>query len=64
MGRGQTERRQILAALAAGSPQAEQPLDQLRWRQPALAAFDHHARIHHRRRTAGPERLDQNGTPP
>ena len=32
--------RQVLTALAAGSPEAEQPLHQLGWQQPALAPLD------------------------
>lgn len=55
--------RQILAALAARGPQAEQTFDQLGRRQTALAALDHHARVQHRRSTAGSERLDQQRHP-
>jgi hypothetical protein len=54
---------QILAALAARGPEREQPLDQLRRRQAALAALDHHLPVEHRRGAARPERLDHQRHP-
>jgi hypothetical protein len=54
---------QILAALAARGPEREQPLDQLRRRQAALAALDHHPPVEHRRGAARPERLDHQRHP-
>jgi hypothetical protein len=55
--------RQVLTALAARSPKAEQPLHQLRGSEPALAPLDDYAGVHHRGRAAGAERLDQQRHP-
>jgi hypothetical protein len=55
--------RQVLAALAARSPKAEQPLRQLRGCEPALALLDDDAGVHHHGRAAGAERLDQQRHP-